>query len=66
MKSSVINLSGIKRIGFTRIVDFRDDLLKIYPREIFQDFLPGIQEMSINQSDKGVIRGMYYQLGIKA
>ncbi len=66
MKSSVTDLGGIKRIGFTPFVDFRGDLLKIYRRQIFQDLLPDIEEIYISRSDKGVIRGMHYQLGIKA
>lgn len=66
MKSSVIDLGGIKRIGFTPFVDFRGDLLKIYRREIFQDLLPNVEEIYLSRSDKGVIRGMHYQLGSKA
>ena len=66
MKSSVIDLGGVKRINFTPFVDFRGDLLKIYRRQIFQDLLPNIEEMYLSRSDKGVIRGMHYQLGNKA
>ena len=66
MKSSVTDLGGIKRIGFTPFVDFRGDLLKIYRRQIFQDFFPNIEEMYLSRSDKDVIRGMHYQLGDKA
>lgn len=66
MKSSVTDLGGIKRIGFTPFVDFRGDLLKIYRRQIFQDILPIIEEMYISRSNKSVIRGMHYQLGAKA
>lgn len=66
MRSSVTDLGGIKRIDFTPFVDFRGDLLKIYRRQIFQDILPNIEEIYLSQSDKGVIRGMHYQLGGKA
>jgi len=66
LKSSVTDLGGIRRIGFTPFVDFRGDLLKIYRRQIFQDLLPNIEEMYLSRSDKGVIRGMHYQLGVKA
>lgn len=66
MKSSVTDLGGIKRIGFTPFVDFRGDLLKIYRRQIFQELVPTIEEMYLSRSDKGVIRGLHYQLGSKA
>jgi dTDP-4-dehydrorhamnose 3,5-epimerase len=66
VKSSVTDLGGPKRIGFTPFVDFRGDLLKIYRREIFQDLLPDVEEIYLSRSDKGVVRGMHYQLGGKA
>lgn len=66
MKSSVFDLDGIKRINFTPFVDFRGELLKIYRREIFQDLIPNVEEIYLSCSDKGVIRGMHYQLGSKA
>jgi dTDP-4-dehydrorhamnose 3,5-epimerase len=62
----VTDLGGIKKIGFTPFTDFRGDLLKIYRREIFQDLLPKVEEIYLSRSDKGVIRGMHYQLGGKA
>lgn len=66
MKSSVTIVGGIKKIGFAPFVDFRGDLLKLYRREIFQDLLPNVEEIYLSRSDKGVIRGMHYQLGRKA
>lgn len=66
MKTSMIDLGGLKKIGFTPFADFRGDLLKLYRREIFQDILPNIEEMYLSRSEKGAVRGMHYQLGGKA
>ncbi len=65
MKSSVTDLGGVKRIGFTPFVDSRGILLKIYRREIFHDLIQNIEEMYLSRSDKGVIRGMHFQIGNK-
>lgn len=66
MKISVTDVGGIKRIAFSPFVDFRGELLKIYNREILLDLIPNIEEIYLSRSDKGVIRGMHYQLGCKA
>lgn len=57
---------GIKKISFTPYVDFRGDLLKLYRREVWQDLMPNIEEIYLSRSDRGVVRGMHYQLGGKA
>ena len=62
----MIDIGGIKKIDFTPFVDFRGQLLKIYRRDGFKDLLPNIEEMYLSRSDKGVIRGLHYQLGGKA
>lgn len=56
MKTSVIDLGGIKKIDFNPFVDFRGDLLKLYRRQIFLDLFPTIEEVYISQSKKGAVR----------